>query len=66
MERTYVVAGMSCGHCEMSVREEVEELEGVISASADATTGRLVVDGDAIDDTAVRAAVEAAGYRLAS
>ena len=24
-ERTYNVEGMSCGHCELSVREEVEE-----------------------------------------
>jgi copper chaperone CopZ len=66
MERTYAVVGMSCGHCEKSVMEEVEELAGVASASADAATGRLVVHGEAINDAAVRGAVEAAGYKLAS
>ncbi|MGI8624446.1 MAG: heavy-metal-associated domain-containing protein [Solirubrobacteraceae bacterium] len=64
-ERTYVVEGMTCGHCELSVREEVEELAGVESVQADRTTGRVVVRGD-VDDTAVRAAVVAAGYTVAA
>ena len=64
-EKTYTVTGMTCGHCELSVREEVEELAGVESAHADHTTGRLVVRGDGIDDEAVRAAVAEAGYETA-
>ena len=64
-DKTYVVEGMTCGHCELSVREEVEELAGVESAQADRTTGRLTVRGD-IEDAAVREAVEAAGYKLAA
>jgi len=63
--KTYTVPGMTCGHCELSVRDEVEELAGVSSVDADRTTGRLVVRGEAIDDAAVRAAVEAAGYQVA-
>jgi len=65
VERTYVIEGMTCGHCELSVREEVEELTGVQSALADRATGRLVVRGD-VDAAAVREAVRAAGYRVAS
>ncbi len=65
-ENTYTVTGMSCGHCELSVREEVEELAGVESAEADHTTGRLVVRGDGVDDDAVRAAVAEAGYEVAT
>ncbi|MGH9278104.1 MAG: heavy-metal-associated domain-containing protein [Acidimicrobiales bacterium] len=65
-EKTYAVNGMTCGHCEMSVREEVEELAGVESAHADHVTGRLVVRGKGIDDDAVRAAVEEAGYRVST
>ncbi len=64
-EKTYVVEGMTCGHCELSVREEVEDLAGVQSAQADRTSGRLIVRGD-VDDASVRAAVEAAGYHLAA
>ena len=62
MERQYTVTGMTCGHCELSVQEEVEELAGVTSAQADHATGRLVVRGDEVDDGAVRAAVVEAGY----
>jgi copper chaperone CopZ len=64
MQRTYTVEGMTCGHCELSVREEVEELAGVESAEADHATGRLTVHGDA-DEHAVREAVAIAGYRVA-
>jgi copper chaperone CopZ len=63
-EKSYTVQGMTCGHCELSVREEVEELAGVESAEADRETGRLIVRGD-VDDAAVRKAVEAAGYEVA-
>lgn len=65
-EKTYSVSGMTCGHCEMSVREEVEELDGVESARADHASGSLVVTGSDIDDDAVRRAVEAAGYQVTS
>ena len=60
----YAVTGMTCGHCEMSVREEVEQVAGVSTIDVSATTGRLVVSGEQpIDDAAVLAAVEEAGYR---
>ena len=65
-ERTYTVEGMTCGGCELAVREEVEELEGVDSAQADRSTGRLTVRGTGIDDETIRQAVEAAGKRLAA
>jgi len=57
----YQVTGMTCGHCESSVREEVEQVAGVEGISVSAQTGRLVVTGD-VDDAAVLAAVEEAGY----
>lgn len=60
----YAVTGMTCGHCEMSVREEVQQVTGVSAIDVSATTGRLVVSGgQSIDDAAVLAAVEEAGYR---
>lgn len=65
-EKTYTVTGMTCGHCELSVREEVEELAGVESVEADRSTGRLVVRGEEVDDASVRAAVAEAGYEVAA
>lgn len=66
IEKTFSVEGMTCGHCEMSVREEVEAVAGVEEARADHATGTLVVSGDQIDDDAIRAAVAEAGYRVTS
>ena len=65
-EKTYTVDGMSCGHCVLSVREEVSDLAGVRAVDVDLASGRLVVRGDAIDDGAVQAAVADAGYEVAS
>ncbi len=62
---TYAVAGMTCGHCEMSVQEEVGELEGVLEVSADHATGLVIVtSAEPLDPAAVAAAVEEAGYSL--
>jgi len=60
-QRTYTVSGMTCEHCVLSVREEVEELDAVQRADVDLASGRLTVTGD-VDDAAVHAAVAAAGY----
>ncbi|MFT4215318.1 MAG: heavy-metal-associated domain-containing protein [Microbacterium sp.] len=59
----YQVTGMTCGHCEMSIREEVSEIAGVEDIQISAQTGRLVVTAASeIDDAAVLAAVDEAGY----
>ncbi|WP_433370645.1 heavy-metal-associated domain-containing protein [Streptosporangium sp. CA-115845] len=59
----YQVTGMTCEHCERSIREEVGEIQGVEGIQVSAQTGKLVVtaSGD-IDDAKVLGAVEEAGY----
>jgi copper chaperone CopZ len=62
----YRVTGMSCGHCEKSVRTGVQRIPGVSGVEVSAATGRLTVTADApIDDAAVIAAVDEAGYEAA-
>lgn len=59
------ITGMTCGHCELSVREELGELDGVTAVTADHATGTAVVESDApLDADALRGAVEEAGYEL--
>lgn len=59
----YAVTGMTCGHCETAIREEVGRIAPVTRIDVSAATGRLVVTADApIDDAAVLAAVDEAGY----
>ena len=59
----YKVTGMSCGHCEASVRGEVSKLAGVEAIAVDAASGSLVVQSSApLADAEVIAAVDEAGY----
>jgi copper chaperone CopZ len=59
----YKVTGMTCGHCEMSVREEVGQIAGVEDIKVSAQSGTLVVTAtDGVDDAEVLAAVGEAGY----
>lgn len=59
----YQVTGMTCGHCETSVREEVSEIAGVKEIQISAQTGKLVVTVDTeINDAKILTAVEEAGY----
>ncbi|WP_299527580.1 heavy-metal-associated domain-containing protein [uncultured Streptomyces sp.] len=61
----YEVKGMSCGHCEGAVSEEISGIEGVTSVQATASTGRVTVVSEAEPaDEAVRAAVDEAGFEL--
>jgi copper ion binding protein len=66
MPQTFTVAGMSCEHCVAAVKEEVGQIAGVSDVSVELDSGALSIDGSEIDREAVRAAVEAAGYTLAS
>ncbi|MBP0461178.1 heavy-metal-associated domain-containing protein [Streptomyces montanisoli] len=62
----YQVTGMSCGHCEGAVAGEISGIQGVVSVQAAADTGRVTVESETpLDESAVRAAVDEAGYELA-
>jgi copper chaperone len=63
---TYTVTGMTCSHCVGAVTDEVGALPGVTEVEVDLASGGLTVTSDRpVDDEAVRAAVEEAGYELA-
>ena len=64
MSKTYIVSGMTCSHCVASVTEEVSEVAGVERVNVELESGRVVVKGDSIDDAAIRAAVDEAGYEV--
>ena len=63
----YVVSGMHCGHCVSSVTEEVSAVSGVTDVEVDLDSGRLtVVSNTEIPLQAIEAAVDEAGYSLAT
>jgi copper chaperone len=63
---THTVAGMTCAHCVASVTEEVQAIPGVEDVQVVLETGALTITSNQpVDDVAVQAAVEEAGYQLA-
>jgi len=58
----YVVPGMSCEHCEAAVIEELSAVPGVESVAVDLESKRVEIRGRSLDDAAIRAAIEEAGY----
>ena len=64
-EIVYVVPTMSCQHCVQAVNAELEQVKGVEAVAVDLETKRVVVRGDRLDDAALRAAIDQAGYEAA-
>jgi copper chaperone CopZ len=61
-EITYSVPGMSCDHCKHAVSSELSEVEGVESVDVDLATKLVTIRGSELDDAALRAAIDEAGY----
>lgn len=66
------VAGMTCGHCVMSVTEELTELDSVSNVSVELVSGGVsnvdvfLNDGAAVDKDALKGAIDEAGFELVS
>jgi copper chaperone len=66
MDKTYSVTGMTCSHCVNSVGSEIQQIPGVTDVQIDLAGGTVTVISDQpVDDAAVAAAVDEAGYELA-
>ena len=64
-EIPYSVPDMSCDHCKRAVTSELLEVGGVESVDVDPDSKSVTVRGSNLDDAALRAAVEEAGYEAA-
>jgi copper chaperone CopZ len=66
---TLPVVGMTCGHCVHAVTQELTTLDGVqdvaVELVPDGTTLVTVTSAAPLDDAAVRAAIDEAGYDIA-
>jgi copper chaperone len=61
------VTGMTCGHCASSVSAELRALPTVTDVQVDLSTGQVTVTSEQpLDDAAVAAAVDEAGYQVAT
>lgn len=62
---TIKVEGMSCGHCQMSVKKAVEAVEGVQKADVNLQTKQVTIDYEEgkANLEKVKAAIKEAGYQ---
>jgi copper ion binding protein len=65
MTRIYRVPGISCDHCKHAIEGEVGKVTGVDDVDVDIEQRTVTVNG-AADDSAVRAAIDDAGYEVAA
>ena len=65
MKKTIKVDGMHCNHCKMRVEKALKGLAGVVSAvvNLEAKTAEIESSSE-IDDAAIEAAVDDAGFKV--
>jgi copper chaperone CopZ len=64
---TFQVTGMTCGHCQRAVTEEIGQIPGVTGVVVELATGNVTVTAtEPVDRANVAAAVDEAGYTLIS
>jgi copper chaperone CopZ len=61
---TYSVPGVSCAHCKSAIESEVSGLPGVTSVDVDLDAKTVTVVGEPLDDAAITAAIDEAGYEV--
>lgn len=57
------IEGMTCGHCAMSVTNELATLEGVTNVNVDHAAGTATVEAEGVSNEQFEGAVAEAGYK---
>jgi len=66
-EQSYRVTGMTCGHCVSAVKQEVGAIDHVADVQVDLASGQVTVtSARPLTDDEISAAIDEAGYELAS
>ena len=63
---TYSVPGVSCAHCKSAIESGVSSVPGVTSVDVDLDAKTVTVVGEPLDESALVAAIDEAGYEVAS
>lgn len=61
---TLDVEGMSCQHCVANVKKSLEAVQGVIEATPDLDSGKVIINGENLDDELLKQSIIDAGYRV--
>ena len=63
---SFNVPGVSCGHCRSAIESEVATVSGVESVEVDLDAKTVTVRGEPLDEQAIVAAIDEAGYEVAA
>ena len=67
VKTTLAIDGMACGMCEAHINDAIRRTFSVKKVSSSHRTGRTeIIASEAIDEAALRSAVDATGYRVLS
>jgi copper chaperone CopZ len=61
---TYTVPDISCNHCVHAINGELQTVAGVESVKVDVKAKTVTVVGEPLDDAAIIAAIDDAGYEV--
>jgi copper chaperone len=64
VEKTVVIAGMSCGGCVNSLTRVLKAVPGIEPLAIEVGRARLKVDADVVTPEAIAAAVDRAGFTV--
>ena len=62
---TYSVPAVSCSHCKQAIEGEVSQVQGVESVNVDVAAKIVTVVAEPLDEKAIVAAIDEAGYDVA-
>lgn len=63
---TYSVPDISCDHCRTAITRKVSAVAGVETVEVELKTKTVTVTGDPLDEPAILAAIDDAGYEVAA
>ena len=63
---TYTVPDISCDHCKRAIEGEVSQVQGVASVEVNVQAKTVTVSGEPLDEQAIVAAIDEAGYEVVS
>lgn len=62
--KEYTIDGMSCQHCVMAVRKELEKIQGVRVDNVEIGKATVTYEPGYVSDNTIRGAIEEAGYEV--
>ena len=63
---TYTVPDISCDHCKHVNETEISQLKGVDAVAVDVKAKTVTIMGEPLDEPAIIAAIDEAGYEVAA